>query len=388
MSDSATDELDRYLIDLVRADGSLEADALATLLPLTGERTLVAHLTKFGVLKADAERTLEMMRRGYLRGTAGELLLEDRADQKLAAAIARAPKVAPDTSKAALGSTTDNPTSAPSGTTLRQLAASGSEPAAASRSLPEDDLEYYFTLAGSTDSISMHEIVQLFSSGRHTGCLSMESPDTTMHLHLQNGIVTFLDPLQVRRRVYPIEGQSQPLTIPADVLERTVAARRETKRPILLGLLGEGAIDPLQLRCIAEPMGAESLFSILCETDPVFFMFRPHVGLPAGAAELNVEIEGISLLLEASRIVDEHRRLTASWPSRGAHIVPAGNLLTRVADLDVRREDMRFLAAIEGGNDIAGLAKVTGLSLIDIYRKVAEFVDAGVLLLDVESAGK
>ncbi|MCA8953974.1 MAG: DUF4388 domain-containing protein [Planctomycetes bacterium] len=360
MSSPGMDELDRHLLDLVREDRSLDPDVLAALLPLVGDRSLAAFLGEHGVLRGDAERKLDMMRRGYLRGTAGELLVEAGAAARLAELAAAVPRVAP------------------------QQVAPATAPGLAPGSLPlaEDSLEYYFTLAGNTDSISVPEIVQLFSTGRHTGCLSLESPQTTMHVHLQNGVVRLVDPLQVRRRVYHVDGHSQPFTIPLDVLERAVAVRRETRRPILLGLLAEGAIDARQLRRIAEPMAAESLFLLLCNPDPVFFMFRPHVELPDGAAALDLKIDGISLLLEASRMVDERRRLTASWPGDGARIVPAGNLLTRVADLDVRREDMRFLAAIESGSNIGELAHVTGLPLIDIYGKVAEFLAAGVLLLE------
>jgi len=76
------------------------------------------------------------------------------------------------------------------------------------RVLRDAAMPHDYHLAGRVEFIRLHELLQLLSSGKHTGRLMVERPDAQVDLHLLNGSIGFVDPHQFTQRMIRGKGLS------------------------------------------------------------------------------------------------------------------------------------------------------------------------------------
>jgi hypothetical protein len=89
-----------------------------------------------------------------------------------------------------------------------------------------------FHLAGRADFISMDELLQLLSAGKHTGLLNVERADTQLDIYLGKGTVAFVDPHWLMQRLFRDPTQMAGFReVAQDSLDLANAAERPKASP-------------------------------------------------------------------------------------------------------------------------------------------------------------
>lgn len=355
----AANAYDKHLTEVLINHGFVEQAQLDALRSAAGSLGLVAYLIQLGALVADSQRTLDMIEKGYIKGDGAALLFTHEARTLLRKPIAESGEPAIETA------TPDDDHPAPEETVPDKV-------------IDENSDEYFFALTGRSDFISVNEVVQMLYSGRHSGSFTLDTAHNSTDLHFVQGQVVCVDPVRLQGRSFTPARAEQPVTIDRDAVDDATRRRAEDGTPILHGLLEAGALRRLSLQDAAFQVGVDILLDALCSPADCFFAYRPLVPPPLAAKTQLTSLGAMTLLLEASRLHDEWQSLQKSHPiDQPPHAI--GNLLARVAELDVSRIGMRVLAEVDGTRPIHAIADRAGVHWLTATREICDFAGRGIV---------
>lgn len=234
-----------------------------------------------------------------------------------------------------------------------------------------------FSFAGRTDFISVEEVLQMLSSGRHIGNLSLEKADNRLDIYLHHGRIVFLDPHHMIRRVLPSSDPMRYREIPeADV----IAAERELTAkgtPVLLQISAQFRAE--ERRELMRVFGKEVLFDFMSEHRPYAFFYRKLEELPKFAADADLRIGVTSVLLEGSKRVDDWRQMLQVFPNPDQPIEPKSDMFARMGQLALGPLEIKLLTQINGDVSPRALVPLLGLPLHDVYQMLMRLAREGVL---------
>jgi hypothetical protein len=181
-----------------------------------------------------------------------------------------------------------------------------------------------FHLAGRADFISMDELLQLLSAGKHTGLLNVERADTQLDIYLGKGTVAFVDPHWLMQRLFRDPTQMAGFReVAQDSLDLANAARTAEGKPIALTLLEGGFFKPETFREQHRDFEVEMLYQFLMDTHEARFSYRACEQLPDFAEEHHAGLPIMPLLLESHRRIDDWRRIRRVLPDLEEPLTPA-----------------------------------------------------------------
>lgn len=236
-----------------------------------------------------------------------------------------------------------------------------------------------FNFAGRTDFISVEEVMQMLSAGKHAGCLSLEKADNRLDIYLKDGRVVFLDPHHLIRRVMPSVDTMRYRELPEAVVNEAEAQRAVTGVPILLQLREKGHFRPEELREVMRQFGKEVLFDFMRESSPFVFYYRRLDTLPEYATEHDLRLGVTSILLEGSKLVDDWRQMLQVFPDANAPIEPRADMFARMSDVALGVLEIKLLSQINGEVTPRGLVPVLGLPLYDVYQMLVRLAREGIV---------
>lgn len=235
-----------------------------------------------------------------------------------------------------------------------------------------------FNLAGRTDFISVEEVLQMLSAGKHVGCLSLEKGDNRLDIYLKDGRIYFLDPHHMIRRVMPGDSMRHR-EIPETAVTEAQSRRVKEGVPVLLGLHEKGVFRREELREVMRLFGKEVLFDFMREQEPYLFYYRKLTALPPFAEQYDLRLGVTSLLLEGSKLLDDWKQMLTVFPEPDAPIEPKSDMFVRMGDVALSVLEIKLLSQINGDTTPRGLVSVLGLPLYDVYQLLIKLSRDGIL---------
>ena len=244
-----------------------------------------------------------------------------------------------------------------------------------------------FNLAGKTDFISLEEVVQMLTSGKHIGRLSVVNGDDGLDVYISEGRIAGLDPYRLTRRVLPGADVMTQREVPAAAVADAERQRTERGLPGVLLLAEQGFIRPEERHDQLARFGKEGLFEMMAEREPCSFSYRQLGQLPPWVVEHDLRLGVTPLLLEGSKAVDEWRQLEAVFGGPDAPLQPADDMYARMGDLVLGVLEIKLLSQIDGQTSPRSLVASLGLPLREVYALLVRLSMDGVLVPagDVES---
>lgn len=236
-----------------------------------------------------------------------------------------------------------------------------------------------FNFAGRTDFISVEEVMQMLSSGKHLGCLSLEKGDNRLDIYLKEGRIFFLDPHHLIRRVLPGSDSMRHREIPEAAITEAESRRARDGVPVILSLHEKGAFQNTELRDVLRTFGKEVLFDFMREVQPYAFYYRKLEALPDYAERHDLRLGVTSILLEGSKQFDDWKQMLSVFPDPDAPIEPKADMFARMNDVALGVLEIKLLSQINGDTTPRGLVSVLGLPLYDVYQILIRLSREGIL---------
>lgn len=236
-----------------------------------------------------------------------------------------------------------------------------------------------FSFAGRTDFISVEEVMQMLSSGKHVGCLTLEKADNRLDIYLKDGRVVFLDSHHVVRRVMPGGDAMRHREIPEAAVTAAESARAKTGKPALLALFEAGHFKKDELREVMRLFGKEVLFDFMRERDTYAFFYRRLDQLPDYCEQHDLRLGVTSMLLEGSKRLDDWKQMLLVFPDPDQPIEPRADMFARMGDAALGVVEIKLLSQINGELTPRGLVHVLGLPLHDIYQMLVRLAREGII---------
>ncbi|MBZ0153844.1 MAG: DUF4388 domain-containing protein [Planctomycetes bacterium] len=235
-----------------------------------------------------------------------------------------------------------------------------------------------FNFAGRTDFISVEEVMQMLSSGKHLGCLSLEKGDNRLDIYLKDGRVYFLDPHHMIRRVLPGDSMRHR-EIPETVITEAESRRARDGVPVLVTLHEKGLFKVDELRETMRMFGKEVLFDFMRESEPYAFYYRKLERLPEFADGYDLRLGVTSILLEGSKTLDDWKQMLQVFPDPDAPLEPKADMFARMGDKALGVLEIKLLSQINGDTTPRGLTASLGLPLFDVYQLLIRLSREGIL---------
>jgi len=242
-----------------------------------------------------------------------------------------------------------------------------------------------FNFAGRTDFINVEEVMQMLSSGKHLGCLSLEKDDNRLDIYMKDGRIFFLDPHQIVRRVMPSDEMGHR-EIPQTKVVEAEACRAKTGQPALLALLEAGVFGDEEMRDVLRLFGREALFDFMQSEEPYAFYYRKLADLPAFAVDHDVRLGVTSILLEGSKLLDDWKQMLEVFPDPDAPIEPTADMFASMGDAAMGVIELKLLSNINGDISPRSLAPILGLPLFEVYDLLIRLSREGVIAVPGEAS--
>lgn len=235
-----------------------------------------------------------------------------------------------------------------------------------------------FNFAGRTDFISVEEVMQMLSAGKHLGCLSLEKGDNRLDVYLRDGRIWFLDPHHMIRRVLPGDSMRHR-EIPEAVVTEAESRRAREGMPVLLSLHDRGVFRKDELKEVMRSFGKEVLFDFMREQEPYAFYYRKLTALPDFAEANDLRLGVTSILLEGSKQLDDWKQMLQVFPNPDAPLEPKADMFARMGDVALGVLEIKLLSQINGDTTPRSLVSVLGLPLYDVYQLLIRLSHEGIL---------
>jgi Domain of unknown function (DUF4388) len=236
-----------------------------------------------------------------------------------------------------------------------------------------------FNFAGRTDFISVEEVLQMLSAGKHLGCLSLEKADNRLDIYLKDGRVSFLDPHHMIRRVLPTNDMMRYREIPEAAVADAERERVSKGTPLLIALHEKSCFRAEEMRDLMRFFGKEVLYDFMRENEPYAFFYRRLDMLPQFAQIHDLRLGVTSILLEGSKRVDDWKQMLRVFPHPTQPLEPREDLFARMADVVLGPLEIKLLGLINGDSSPKTLMHSLGLPLHDIYQMLMRLAREGII---------
>ncbi len=261
-----------------------------------------------------------------------------------------------------------------SGSALQEFAA------ALDRAILETSRPMDYSFAGRADFISIEEVLQLLGSGNYSGMLGIEKDDNRLDIYMDKGVVVFLDPHHLIRRILPGEDAMHYREIPVEILRRAEVLHAKKSLPLVMGLVELQLFTPREIPEMVRMFGLEVLFDFLRDAGACSFFYRKLEKLPDFTVKHRLDLAVTPILLEGSKRVDDWVSMLKVFPDPSAPVQPVPDMFSRINSLDLDVVEIKLLAMINGETSPKNLAPAIGLPLMDVYQALMRFTRDGVLI--------
>ncbi len=236
-----------------------------------------------------------------------------------------------------------------------------------------------FDFAGRSAFITLEELLQLLSAGKHSGVLLLEDQKDRLDLWMRNGSVAFIDPHRLKQRLIHGQGQTKWREIPKDLHEIVNEARTVEGRPILLSLLEQGFLKEGEIKTQLRTTGAEWVYDFLQDTKDCAFRYTAQAELPDFVTKFDAGLPVMPLLLEGHKRIDDWKRIQRVFPDMDQEIVPSPDLFARIAEMCLDAIEIKVLSLLDGKKSFRTIQAAVGLDDFNLGMMLVRFACEGIL---------
>ena len=248
------------------------------------------------------------------------------------------------------------------------------------RVLMEEGAPKDYHLAGRADFISMDELLQLLSGGKHSGLLSLHNPESRLDIYFRDGLIAFIDPHVLRHRLIPGRGLTRWREIPKDLLNEANEVRSTEGVPVMLTLHERGFLKDDELRDQLRDVGIEQVYAHLQDGKNCAFGYESMDELPDFVERLNVGIPVTPLLLEGHKRIDDWLRIQRVFPDLDEPLQPTPEMYQRLGTLSLDVVELKSLTMVNGSNTFRDISRDTGLSNYALGDLLVGFAREGIIV--------
>ena len=238
-------------------------------------------------------------------------------------------------------------------------------------------------LAGDVSVISIAEVLQLLDLQRQTGALGVFTREAEITLYVRNGRVDFaswqgLSPEFLFGRYLVEDG-----AVNRDQLKSALESRPGQGR-----LLGEALVDQVSLRPEAVRRAlvrqtSELVYEVVRWKSGRFAFTVGAESAAASKAKLGMETS--ALVMEGFRRVDEWRLIEGSFDFDDV-LYPDQGAIERLHEINLRSEERKVLAAIDGQRTIRELVNDTPQSSFEVCKILYQLLNSRLVRRKTSSA--
>ena len=250
------------------------------------------------------------------------------------------------------------------------------------RAMLESSRPKDFSFAGRADFISLEGVLQMLSSGEYHGMLAIEKDDNRIDLYIRDGMVVFLDPHHLIRRVLPGHNSMHYREISAALIKQAEDLKAHKGTPLLLGLAELGFLKEGELPDLLQHLGLEVFNEFLSEQGACSFFYKKLDQMPEFVEQLGHPMSVTPILLEGSKRADDWAAMLKVFPNPDQPIQPVPDMFARISEMDLGVLEIRLLARINGDASPRQLAPLIGLPLFEVYQHLVRYARDGVITAD------
>ncbi len=248
------------------------------------------------------------------------------------------------------------------------------------RVLMEEGAAKDYHLAGRADFISLDELLQLLAAGKHTGLLSLHSPQSRLDIFFKDGQIAFVDPHSLKQRMIAGRGLNRWREIPQDLLNEANEIRSTHRVPVLLTLRERGFFAEAGFGEQLRRIGTELIYTYFQDGKNCAFGYEAMDTLPDFVEENRSNIAIMPLLLEGHKRIDDWRRIRRVFPDLDEPIQPTENMIQCLGTLSLDVVEIKALTLVNGHNSFVDIVSATGLNSFDLGMMLVGFAREGVII--------
>jgi hypothetical protein len=231
-------------------------------------------------------------------------------------------------------------------------------------------------LVGNLRDFGLSDFLYLVDRGYKTGMLVLARPGDHARLYFHNGKLVYAMQNTTEDRIGDLLVRAGKIT-PAQrehaiTLQRTVA----TNKPVGLILVEQGYITREGIIRTVRTQIEETVYRLFAWTEGDF-RFEPDVKPPRESVTIPLSIENV--IMEGVRRIDEWSRIRDRIPTLDIVVRFADQPADRAKGVNLTPDEWRVFARINGADNVASIARVTGLSDFDVCRIIYGFIQAGLV---------
>ena len=228
-------------------------------------------------------------------------------------------------------------------------------------------------LKGNFEASSLASILQLLASEQKSGILRLKNQENDLKIFIQNGAIVYAAmPDRERRLGHFLRSRG---TITAEQLQACSSEAAAQKQALNRILVQQGLITADDLKRCIHRQTRELLYNLFLWEDGVFDYKDARLN-PGGA--LTHQIDIMSVVLEASRRMDEMTLLSRQIPSKNERFKMSGQLQDQ-QEIKLNADEWRFLTLIDGRRAVRDLIVESGYDDFTVYTLLDSLLRAGLI---------
>lgn len=228
-------------------------------------------------------------------------------------------------------------------------------------------------LVGTIPPFNIAEIIQLLSIGKKTGLLTVTSKSDLCKVYLQDGMIIYATNSKNRERIGAKLVSAKKIT--QQELDKAIEYQKANNLTVRLGnlLRDMRMITDWDLQQVVQEQIKDAIYNLF-EWNQGSFGFD-HMVTPGTTEDIQANINPMSLMMEATRRVDEWERLKQTIPSMDVVVKMLTQIDVYTSTSNLTKNDLIIIHYLDGKAPLREIARLTGLNEFDVATSVSTLIE-------------
>ncbi len=229
-------------------------------------------------------------------------------------------------------------------------------------------------LVGTTPPFNIAEVIQLLSIGKKTGLLTVTSKSDLCKVYLQDGMIIYATNSRNKERIGAKLVAAKKLS--QVELDKAIEYQKANNLAVRLGhlLRDMRLITDWDLQQVVREQIQDAIYNLF-EWNQCSFGFD-HMVTPGATEDIQASINPMSLMMEATRRVDEWEKLKTIIPSMDVVVKMLAKIdVMYTTNSNMSKNDLIVVHYLDGKLPLREVAKLTGLTDFDVATSVATLIE-------------
>jgi len=228
------------------------------------------------------------------------------------------------------------------------------------------------TIKGNLETFYLTSLLQMLNYDQKTGKLTIKSDTNEVQIFLHEGDVVFATETQKTNRLGDLLKNNG--IISQQTLSECLTLSRKNKQGLGKTLVQQGYISLERLNAFLLKQAENTIYNVFLWSHGEFEYRDQELNLKGVVGnKLNV----MTLLLEASRRIDEIEILKKQIPSEAGILKIAGNADQDAGDIKLNPDEWRILSLIDGKSTVRQVFDKSGFDDFTAYKQLNSLIASG-----------